>query len=494
MVLFKTLPLRHQQAEFEAHRDDPFWGEFWEMGTGKSYELIMQASHLEETGKIDGMFVLAPNGVHRNWIVDQLPEHLPVELARRTKMHSWMSSKASTKWHAKAAKEVLDHKGFAICAMAYDAIMTKAGSDYAKKFLQKHKCIYICDESPKIKTPGAKRTIRVLASGAYAPYRRIATGTLVADKPFDVYTQIKFLNPDAWKEIGCSTFEAFKATFGVWRKQQIPTGRQNDDGTPVMREFPMLVEYRNLELLKNIVAKYGSRLRKEDVLDLPPKLYSKRYFEMTPAQWRVYEDLRRDYYTFLDSGEMVESALAITRMLRFQQITSGYLPTEDDTEPFHLLCQPNPRVQLLREVIEEAGHQVIVWAKYQQDITQILAALRADEVSCVRYDGLCSETEMNASVDTFKAGKAQVFVGNPEKGSEGLTLIGAKSMVYYNNTFKLDKRLQSEDRNHRIGQDVAVNIIDLAAVDTIDNAIIDALRRKYELASLVQGDQLRTWI
>lgn len=485
-ITFKTQPFAHQREEFDAHAMTPARGLLWEPGCGKTWPSLNKAAALEDAGEIRGQLVLAPNGVHRNWAVDQIPTHLPEELLERTKVMLWQTSKANTKWHDQLAADVLAHPDFAIVCMSYDAVMTKKGQAFWKAFLDSRRCKYTLDESPRIKTPGSKRSKRIAGSSKAAPYREILTGTIVDDKPFDVYNQIRFLDPTAWHEIGCADFAAFKNTFGVWKKQNV------SDGKGGYREFPMLVTYRNLELLQQIVAKYGSRLRKEDVLDLPPKLYSKRYFDMTPAQWRAYKDIKEEFYTFLDSGDMVAADLVITRLLRLQQVTSGYLPRDDDE--LIPICDPNPRVKLLVECVEDAGHQVIVWAKYRQDITTILAALKDAKISAVRYDGECNETEMGAAVDAFKAGDAQVFVANPAKGSEGITLTNAKTMVYFNNGYRLSQRTQSEDRFHRIGQTDPVHIIDLAAVDTVDTAIIDALRRKHELASFVQGDEIRDWI
>lgn len=487
-ITFKTKPFAHQQEEFDEHKDDEAWALLWEPGCGKTWPALNEAAHLESEGKIRGMMVLAPNGVHRNWAVDQIPTHLPEELAARTRVVLWQTSKANTKWHQKLAEEALADEGFVIVCMSYDAVMTTRGADFWKAFLKGRPCMYALDESPRIKTPGSRRSKRISASAKWAPYRRILTGTIVDDKPFDVYNQIRFLDPKAWHEIGCADFAAFKNTFGVWKKQQV------SDGKGGYREFPMLVSFRNMELLQSIVAKYGSRLRKEDVLDLPPKLYSKRYFELTPAQRRAYKDLQTEFYTFLDSGEMVSADLVITRMLRLQQVTSGYLPGDADGETLIPIGDKNPRVDLVKEIVEDVDHQVIVWAKYRQDITAILEALDAAKISAVRYDGQCNETEMGQAVDSFKAGNVQVFVGNPAKGSEGITLTCAKTMIYFNNSYRLSQRTQSEDRFHRIGQTDSVHIIDLAAVDTVDTAIIDILRRKQELASFVQGDEIRDWI
>ncbi len=370
--------------------------------------------------------------------------------------------------------------------------MTARGFKFWKAFLNSRDCMYALDESPVIKTPGSKRSKRITGSSKAAPFRRILTGTIVDDKPFDVYNQIRFLDPTVWHKIGCADFSAFKNTFGSWKK--VPTFWYDKNGNMREGERPELIEYRNLELLKQIVAAHGSRLLKDDVLDLPPKLYSKRYYELTPAQRKAYKDLQTEFYTFLDSGEMVSASLVITRMLRLQQVTSGYLPSDDDDGTLISIGDKNPRIDLLRECVEDAGHQVIVWAKYRQDITSILAALKDAKISAVRYDGQCNETEMGQAVDSFKAGEVQVFVGNPAKGSMGLTLVCAKTMIYYNNSYRLSQRTQSEDRFHRIGQEDPVHIIDLAAIDTVDTAIIDILRRKQELASFVQGDKIREWI
>lgn len=454
---------------------------------GKSKPVIDSIAHLYEAGEITGVVVLAPNGVHRNWAKDEIPTHMPDAVAEKTRVLHWMTSKAQNKGARDEAAAALRHEGLLIVCMSYNGIMTEPGAKFIRKVVDDRRCMGILDESPYIKTPGAKRTKRVLALARHLPYRRILTGTVVDDKPFDVYAQLKFLDEKAWHDVGCADFAAFKATFGVWQTRVLGNGRQ----------FPELVNFRNLPKLNEVVSRYGSRLLKENVLDLPPKLYSKRYFEMSPAQWKAYRELRDEMLTWVD-GQPITAAMAITMRLRLQQITSGYLPTEDpDTEDQRLvpIGDKNPRIDLLLDVLDEAdGQQVIVWAKYRYDIDHILERLREAGVSAVRYDGQCSEAEAGAAVDAFKAGDARVFVANPAKGAEGITLTCAKTVVYFNNSYKLSKRLQSEDRAHRIGQEHPVQVIDLCAEDTVDIQIVDALRNKYEMAAIVQGDELRDWI
>src|SRR5258705_252281 len=172
-VDFKTQPFPHQLKEFEDSKDKTSWGLFHEMGLGKTKVTIDTVAHLHQAGKINGLLVLAPNGVHRNWITDEIPDHMPLESSDRMRMHLWMTSKAATQKHANSARDLAHYTApdaLAVLCMSYDAIMTEIGRDFAKQFLTNRQCMYVLDESPRIKTPGAARTKRVLASAAHAPY------------------------------------------------------------------------------------------------------------------------------------------------------------------------------------------------------------------------------------------------------------------------------------------------------------------------------------
>jgi SNF2 family DNA or RNA helicase len=233
----------------------------------------------------------------------------------------------------------------------------------------------------------------------------------------------------------------------------------------------------------------GSRLLKDDVLDLPPKLYDKRTFDMCPEQKRIYDELKREFIIWLDSGDMVTAPLAITRMLRLQQITSGYCPTDDGGV---LRITPNARLTCLMDLLEDVPHQAIVWAKFQADVDAISGAIGYD--NCVVYDGRVSQADREDRRVAFKDGQVQFFVANPAAAGEGLTLTEARTVIYFNSTYKLADRLQSEDRAHRIGQEHPVQYIDIIARGTIDTAILRALRMKVDLAAQVTGDAVRSWI
>jgi SNF2 family DNA or RNA helicase len=488
---FKTEPFAHQREEWDLSRDFETRALFWEMGTGKSKTTIDTAAHLYETGKIDAFLVVAPNGVHTNWVNDELPAHMPNEVPLRAFAYS--SKRAKTKKHQRAIDAVLHHDGLAFLGMSYSGIMTKAGRAFARKFLERRKVFYVLDESQRIKTPGAKRTKALIASGKLATHKRILTGTPITKNPFDVYTQLRFLDADFWKAHGFASFQAFKTHFGIWQERiNGATGQR----------FPDLVAFRDLPRLKEIVGTIASRITKDEVLDLPPKLYSKRYFDLSSEQARLYRELRDEYITFLGSGEMVTAPMAITRLLRLQQVLCGYLPG-DDSDRLTLLDE-NPRLDLLREIVNDLDKAAIIWARFRQDVDQICGLL-GDR--CVRYDGKVGEDDRELAKRRFQGGDVQFFVGNPAAAATGLTLHAASTAIYYSNSFDLEHRLQSEDRNHRIGQDgeiitvdedgnpvVGVSYIDVLAHGTVGPYIVRALRNKRNVAAEITGDELASWL
>lgn len=473
---FKTRPFDHQLAEWEAARGAGARALFWEQGTGKTKELLDQAAWLYCQGEIDGVLVVAPNGVHRNWITDELPAHLPDAVAEQTRAHHYTSAKAGTKRHRMLCGQVLEHPGLAVMAMSYEGFMTPHGKEYAKKFLTGREVFYVLDESRRIKTPGIKRTKTIVASGKYGKYRRIATGTPVANGPFDIYAPIRFLDPDFWRPYGMSTFGAFKTYFGVW--EQIRTGSG--------QRFEKLVMLRCLDHLARMLEPISSRVTKDEVLDLPLKLYGQRYFEMTREQAALYRQVREDFIAMLESGETITAPLAITRQLRLRQVLSGYVPTDDGE--LHEIEGSNPRLRALEELADDTPHQAIIWAHFRRDVDQICTLL-GDQ--CVRYDGATKEGDRAAAIRRFQAGEVKFFVGNPAACGTGLTLHAARTVIYYANDFDLEKRQQSEDRAHRIGQEHPVNYIDLICEGTVDEWIAKAQQRKEEISATILGDALR---
>ncbi len=482
---FKTTPFAHQLRIWDDTRDKTAWGLFMGTGTGKTFVALNTCAQKYLNGFADGLLVVAPSGVHQNWVYEEIPTHLPENVPYDCL--AYYTPKAKTKWQQEAVAKVIASPGLAILTMSYDAIKTPAGRAVAEEFLTKRKAMMVLDESHRIKTPSSQQTQACVAIkgnsglGCMAKYRWILTGTPVTNSPLDVYSQVRFLDPDFWVRHKLSPFTVFKRTFCVQILRSIP-GR---------RPFYDIVGYQNLDYLHELLSTISTRITKEECLDLPPKLYQKRYFELPPATQRLYKDLRDNFMVELEGGAEITAPLAIVRLTRLQQITCGFVTVDGERQVTPL--EKNPRIDALMEVLSDSNiDSAIIWAHFTRDIDNIVAALGGDK--CAVIDGRVPDSERKDLVKKFQSGEVPFFVGNPAAISEGITLHRTATVIYYSNGYKLSERLQSEDRAHRIGQKRNVTIIDLVAEGTVDTRIVKALREKQNIASQVTGDNLREWI
>ncbi len=477
----KLKPFDHQLNHFNNFSDEKSYGLLWEMGVGKSKPIIDTACWLWEKGEIDSLVVVAPPGVERNWLSSEIPAHMPDKYLKKMRIEIFKTSKKNSVSQKQAMKALLKTNDFAVLLISYPAFMTREGKAAVWAFLKARKPLYVLDEAHYIKTPDAKRTKSIVASGKYAEYKRILTGTPLTSGAFDIYTQVKFLNEDFWKSRGIATYGAFKHHFGRWITLQTSTGRR----------YEKLTEYVNLGELKDWVSSITDRITKEDVLDLPPKLYTKYYVEMSKEQSKAYTELKEQFMYELENGEIIDGELPIVRLLRLQQILCNYVPTGEDNV-MQRISPTNNRIKAIEALRDSIHTPTIIWARFRQDIDQIMEVLGDD---AVRYDGSITDDEAEANKNAFQNGDVKWFVGTAQKGATGITLHRAKTVIYYSNNFRLTDRLQSEDRAHRAGMDgEPVNYIDIVCPGTVDDRIVDNLRAKKEIASEILGDAWKEWI
>lgn len=504
---FKTKPFKHQFKEWKLSRSALIRAILWEQGTGKSKLVVDTLAWLWYTKEVNAMVVVAPNGVQRNWVTDEIPTHLPDDIPVRT--HIYESKKAGAKYHQRALAQTKAFKGLAVLVISYNAFTTERGAAAVWEFLRDRECLYVLDESHRIKGSDGKgvRAERIVKSGNFCKYKRILTGTPISVGPFDLWMQISFLDPYFFKERSLASFLAFKHYFGIWR-QGLRSVISKKDGKEKKVKFKFLVEYKNLGVLREMLGDISTRVRKADVLDLPPKVYSKRYFTMTKEQRRIYDAMKDEYMVEYNDG-LITAPLSIVRLIRFQQIVSGFMG-DDDGETVHEIIEGgNARLALLADTLEDVQGKVIIWAKYTHDIETIKEMLgdkavtyhgQTDDLaeSIARFRGVRITKDLNGQVTgreaVPEAEQATYFVANQGMGSEGLTLTEAETVIYYSNSYKFIDRLQSEDRCHRIGTTNAVNYIDIVAEDSIDEGIIDNLLRKNGISAEITGDQVKEWL
>jgi SNF2 family DNA or RNA helicase len=473
---FKNKPFVHQQAYLQRFWDYHAAALFADMGTGKSFMLINNVAMLYDKGKLNGFLIVAPKGVYRNWFDTEIPKHLPDHVVYRMAIWSASPRKAEQKAMDELFTVTEDLK---ILVMNVEAFSTVKGTAYAKRFLLVHNAMMAIDESTTIKTPGSARSKNTEKVGRGARYRRILTGSPVTKSPMDLYQQCAFLSDSC---LDVSSYYVFQARYAVTVERQLNT-----------HSFKQIVGYRRLDELKEKLDRFAYRVKKEECLDLPDKLYVKREVDLTPEQLKYYNEMKAFAMAQINGG-LVSTVNALTQLMRLHQIVCGHVKLDDGT----VIELPNKRMDELMAVVEETDGKLIIWANYRHDIEAIKMALSKEYGmnSVGMYYGDTDMDERKRVLEEFQKPESEMrfFVGNPSTGGYGLTLTAANTMVYYSNSFDLEKRLQSEDRAHRIGQTKNVTYIDLIAVGTVDEKIVKALRAKIDIATQVLGEELKTWL
>jgi SNF2 family DNA or RNA helicase len=472
---FKTKPYKHQMTALEKSWNKENFAYFMEMGTGKTKVLIDNLAMLYDKGKIDGALIIAPKGVVKTWYEQELPTHLPDHIENVTVL--WQPN-ITKKQQEKL--ETLYEIGTAlhILVMNVEALSTDKGVKFARKFLASHRSMMAIDESTTIKNPSAKRTKNIISLGKHAKYRRIMTGSPITKNPLDLYSQCEFLDP--WL-LDFASYYAFRNRYAEMKTMHIRG-----------RSIQVVNAFQNLSELSDKIKDFSYRVLKEDCLDLPPKNFTKRHVVLTHDQRKIYEQMKKAAMAVLN-GKVTTTMTVLTQLMRLHQITCGHFTADDGTTQLI----PNNRITELMNILEETEGKVIIWANYQRDVNQIIKNIteKYGENSIVDYYGLTPQEDRQDNIRKFQNGpECRFLIGTPQTGGYGITLTKANTVIYYSNSYDLEKRLQSEDRAHRIGQQKNVTYIDLIAEDTVDEKIVKALRNKINIASEVMGEELKDWI
>ena len=473
---FKTKPYGHQLEALEMSWNKEVFAYFMEMGTGKSKVLLDNIAMLYDKGKINGALLIAPKGVYKNWFDQEIPTHLPDHIDKEVVL--WQSNITKSQ-SRKLGTLFKTGEELHILVMNVEAFSTQKGVDFAAKFLRSHNTLMAVDESTTIKNPDAKRTKNIVKLGEQSKYRRILTGSPVTKSPLDLYKQCEFLDP--WL-LGHSSYYTFRTRYAKM-------ATANFGG----RSVQIVVGYKNLEELSEKLKPFSFRILKEECLDLPAYTYQKRIIQLTPDQQRLYDQMKRMALAIKD-GETMSTATALVQLMRLQQITCGHFKS-DTGEVYEI---KNDRVNALIDVLNEAQGKVVIWAHWRNDIETIVKHVKKTfgDNSYVTYYGDTSTEDRQKAIKAIQDPDSDVrfIIGTPQTGGYGITLTEADTMVYYSNGYDLEKRTQSEARINRIGQTRKMTYVDIICEKTVDEKIVKALRKKYNIASKIIGEELKEWI
>ncbi len=535
---YKTEPYEHQVAAFHKLYGKEFGALFMEMGTGKTKVAIDIASNLYRENKINAVLLIAPNGIQRQWATEQIPIHSPV----RTKIYVWTSSKSKLRQRIQEDFIIDEFPALKWFCTNIDVFSTRNHIKVFQEYLLNHQCMVIVDESTRIKNPSANRTVnilynlgkvlkrgkRVVGVEPWSKYRLILTGMMVTNSPYDLWSMFEFLKHDYFE----SNYYAFRAHYGIEVKDTHPgTGRlfnrfmQLDEMKSVLKyaadgkkaeviayimstsesnvqhilDHPnLLTPYKHLEELKRDIQPHSFIIRKEDCLDLPPKIYERIEVIMNSEQKRIYNELKREFLSMYDDKELTV-ANKVSLVGRLQQVTGGFFPyiAPDGKPRATMITKTNPKLEALKADLDETGSEVIiVWARFVAELKMIYEQLTKNQPNKrieLYYGGTWAEKRIEI-LDAFKAGHVNVLVANPRTAGVGLNLQRSHFQYFYSNSFSLEDRLQAEDRSHRSGQNHAVLYKDIIVMGTVDEKVHEVLTAKKNLLEYFRDNTLEDFI
>ena len=324
---------------------------------------------------------------------------------------------------------------------------------------------FTCDESHRIKSRTSQQSKCCYGIGKKSDRRYLLTGTMITNNPLDAFGQFKFLD----ESILGSNFFAFQNRYAI----MVTNGRAR---------FP--VKFINLQDLANRIAPWTYRITKEEAkLGLPAKIYETRYVELPDNARKIYRQLGKELLAEI-GDKVVTAQIVLTKILRFSQITAGFVKTEEGSEEeLH-----ERKIDELMDVLGQAEGQCVVWTKFKKEMDMVGERLEKAGIGFATFSGDTSQEEREVILRRFRDNELKVFVGQIQAGGTGISLATASTCVYMSNPFSLGDRLQSEDRLHRIGQKNAVTYIDLICPGTIDETVIKILKNKKSMADIIQGD------
>ena len=463
---YKTKPFEHQREALKKGAKLNNFAYFMEMGTGKTKVAIDNAAYLFTINEVNTVIVLAPNSVYRNW-EKEINTHCSIDYTITI--------------HKEHNKFDYQHEKLNFFLINVEALSHASGIETLEKIIKptKDKLMMIVDESTTIKNKSAKRTKNLIKLGLDVKYKRILTGSPVTKSPLDLYSQCAFLDKSL---LGFTSFLAFRNRYAVMRL--IDMGGRSI-------EIPQY--YTNLEELELKLKGFSFRVKKEECLDLPEKMYQRRNLQLAQKQQEVYNRLKKAAYVILKDSE-VSFTNKLTEILRLHQVCNGFVKMDNQEITIFENC---PKLKELLDIIEEGEGKFIIWANYVHNIESIINLLKKtyNSDSVVSIYGAITPEQRQEAVRRFQEDdKCRFFVGNPSTGGYGLTLTKASYVVYFSNSYNLEVRQQSEDRAHRIGQNKNVLYIDLVAEKTIDELIIAALKNKIKISAQTLGEVINNWL
>lgn len=446
------IPFQHQIKAYNMALKNNSFAFLMEMGTGKSLTSVAVVSRRYLQGEVKKVLIVAPTSVCPVWSkefeastvmykVEVLEGLAAKRIQKLNDLSKWRNHLQIAVINYEATWRILD----ALLAWKPDMI--------------------IADESQRIKNPNAKQSKAMHKLGKIAKYKLILTGTPVQNQPLDFFSQYKFLD----ETIFGTSYYAFRnryAIMGGYGGYQI-------------------IGYNNLNELIKKAHSIALRVTKDEALDLPEQIDQFRYCELESKAKTLYRQIRDESYAELNSEQKITVRNILTRLLRLQQITGGFINTDDGKQEEISKAKLNILKELVQDIVE-SGKKVVIFARFVSEIQAILEMLEEMEINYSYISGEVPIPERGDRVKVFQEDPdCKVFVAQIQTAGLGITLTAADTAIFYSVDFNYANYSQARARIHRIGQKNNCTYIHLVCKNTVDEHVLQALQRKENIAKMV---------
>nr|WP_248004658.1 DEAD/DEAH box helicase [Ruminococcus sp. 1001270H_150608_F2] len=437
------------------------FGFLFEMGCGKTLTAIAVAGTLYAEHKINKLLVVAPTSVCSVW-----PEDFG-KFADFPHLEKTMLGTKSQRLRQLKELESFPCEALKVAVINYESVWR---DDIFDKLVEFNADMIICDESQRIKTHDAQQSKAMHKLGDLARYKLILSGTPVQNNAVDLYSQYRFLDPTVFG----NNFYKFRNRFcvmGGFNKRQI-------------------VNYKDLDLLIKKEHSIAYRVTKKEALDLPEQTFETRYITLTPSEKKLYNTLKKESATELANGETISASTVLTKLLRLQQFTGGFVIADGEEKPRQI---GSGKINALEDIVDDyvidGGKKLVIFARFKAELDLIQNLLDKKKLKYGVIYGDIKLSDRGEIVKDFQENEeTKVFLAQIDTAGLGITLTAADTCVYYSVNFNYAAYSQSLARIHRIGQRNTCTYIHLTTKGTVDELIMKALHKKEDLAKTIVDD------
>jgi len=469
----------HQQKEFDEHRDRRSRAYIWPMRSGKSRGVIDVACYRFGKGDVEGVIVIAPNGVHLNYARNEIPTWAWTKYRHRT--FAWSTPQRfapaqQQRWTEFIVPRAETLRWFCINMEALTHDDCKVA---IKQFLRSchHRYMLIVSEAHHFGHPDAKRTRRARNLSYHANAVRTESGTPILTGPLRAFSQYELLAPGA---LGYGTLKAFKKQFAEFQ----PIGK------PGFRQREKVKRYLNLDQLTREIAKWSSLVLRSELGDMPELIRTERPVVMGEVQRKAYLQMVADHLAEVEDTNVAVKD-AGPRMMKLQQILSGFI-MDTKSKVIRTIDSDAPIYDaVIDEIDGTLPGKSLVWCRYKEECRRLAAKLRKRGEHVLEYWGDFTTTQREANRAIFlKPSDNSVMIGTPDCGGEGLDFSTADAVIFMSANPNARMMAQAEERaTIKGGKSVA--IVRVRHFGTVDDRLWQIIDGNISLADAVTGHGLR---